>query len=379
MNNHRAPAGVLWFSDCCRDHLPLIGGKNASLGELTKSGIRVPPGFAVTTEVYRRFLANADVEESIWKVLSGLQLGDLASEESASRKIRNLLHSAPLPSPFWYDMLLAYERLSRDCGVPNVPVAVRSSATAEDLPGASFAGLQDTYLWVRGPAAVLEAIVKCWSSLFTQRAISYRIQMGFSHDKVLMSVGIQKMVNARAAGVAFTLNPATGDRSKIAIEGNWGLGESVAQGEITPDEFLVDKVTLEISRRSISTKTIEYVVPPGSDQVQVRQVPEDRRNAPCVSEAEVLEIARLAKRIEKYYGTPQDIEWAVDADLPFPENVVILQSRQETAWSQRKAEPILRPDASVLDHIVANLIVGRRLGPARRQSDKHDGKSDSII
>ncbi len=201
--------------------------------------------------------------------------------------------------------------------------------------------------------------IKCWASLFTSRAISYRLRMGFPHEKVSISVGVQKMVNARAAGVAFTLNPATGDRSKIAIECNWGLGESIAQGEVTPDEFLVDKVTRDILRRTISEKTVEYAVDAVNSRVVRQEVPRERRNLPCVSDEEILEIANLARSIERHYGRPQDIEWAVDNDLPFPNNVIILQSRPETVWSNRQTGPVLQPKASVLEYIVDNLIAGK--------------------
>lgn len=350
---------ILWLKDCSREHLPRVGGKNVGLGEMIQAGVRVPPGFAVTTDTYVSFVEKAGLNKKINEILATVVPGDIESEEKASEEICQLIESAPLPRDKEDAIRSAYFRLSEECSVPDLPVAVRSSATAEDLPGASFAGQQETYLWVRGEDQVVRHTVKCWASLFTSRAISYRLRMGFPHEKVLMSVGVQKMVNARAAGVAFTLNPATGDRSKIAIEGNWGLGESVAQGEVTPDEFLIDKVTRDIVRRTISEKTIEYAVDVANSRVLRQEVPPERRKVPCVTDDELLEIASLARSIERCYGRPQDIEWAVDNDLPFPHNVIILQSRPETVWSVRETGPVLKPRANVLEYIVDNLVAGR--------------------
>ncbi|MCL5266447.1 MAG: phenylphosphate synthase subunit beta [Chloroflexi bacterium] len=352
---------VLWLRDCCRDHLNCVGGKNVCLGEMIQAGIRVPPGLAVTTSAYTRFLDKAGLWKEVDGILSTLVLDDIESEDRVSEEIRQLIESTPLPAQVEDAIHSSYLKLAEECNVPNLPVAVRSSATAEDLPGASFAGQQDTYLWVRGSDEVVKHVTKCWSSLFTSRAISYRTRMGFPHDKVLMSVGVQKMVNARAAGVTFTLNPASGDRSKIAIEGNWGLGESVAQGEVTPDEYLVDKVTWQIVKRVVSEKTVEYMVDAANSRVVCQEIPPERRNLSCVSDEEIIEIARLARIIERFYGRPQDIEWAIDRDLPFPDNVVILQSRNETVWSQKQAKPVLQPRASALEHIVDNLIAGKRV------------------
>jgi pyruvate,water dikinase len=217
---------------------------------------------------------------------------------------------------------------------------VRSSATAEDLPGASFAGQQDTFLWVQGSDEVLEKVKLCMSSLFTPRAISYRIKMGFPHEKVLISVGVQKIVDARAAGVMFTLNPTNGDPSKVVIEGNWGLGETVVSGICNPDKFVVDKVTKEIDRK-VSLKECECIYDPVRRGVIHADTPPDRREIPCIEDQEILELARYAKRVEEYYGCPQDIEWAIDKQKPFPLNIFMVQSRPETIWSQQKKEPVL--------------------------------------
>ncbi len=188
--------------------------------------------------------------------------------------------------------------------------------------------------------------------------------MGFPHEKVLMSVGIQKMVNAKAAGVVFTLNPINGDPSKIVIEANWGLGESVVKGEVTPDRFVVDKVTLEILERTISPKGVEYVVDPKRGRVASVPIPPERQEVQCLGDEEVVELARLGKRVDRHYGRPQDIEWAIDGEFPFPQCVAILQSRAETVWSQKPPKPILEPRADALEYVIHDLL-GRVGTPPR--------------
>src|SRR4030065_187894 len=247
---------------------------------------------------------------------------------------------ASLPKKIEEEISSNYQVLAQVFDVPDLPVAIRSTATAEDLPGASFAGQQDTFLWVKGGDEVLEKIKGCMSSLFTPRAISYRMKMGFPHEKVLMSVGVQKIVDARAAAVMFTLNPVNGDPSKIVIEGNWGLGETVVSGQVNPDKFVVDKVTKEIER-TISQKWTQCIFDPEKGMVCHLDIPHERQELQCIEDQEIHELARYAKRIEEYYGSPQDIEWAIDKDKPFPLNIFLVQSRPETVWSQQKKEPIL--------------------------------------
>jgi len=240
-------------------------------------------------------------------------------------------------------------------------VAVRSSATAEDLPGASFAGQQDTFLWIRGVDHILEHVKKCWSSLFTARAIYYRAKMGFPHDKVEISVGVQKMANAWTAGVMFTLNPATGDPASIAIDANWGFGESVVSGECTPDNFIINKITDDIIKKSIGHKTILYTRDPEHHCVVKQAVPSERTDTQCVIDEDAIKLAQVGKRIEKHYGRAMDIEWAIDKDTPGKAKIMILQSRPETVWSDKKAEPVSQTRASALEHICAGLVAGRRV------------------
>lgn len=341
----------IWLKECNKESSPLVGGKNANLGELINANLRVPPGFAITTKAYKEMvLRQGGIEEKICRILSHVYLEDIDSVNKASEEVCYLIESITLPSQVEKVVESYYRSLGKQCGMDNLPVSVRSSATAEDLPGASFAGQHDTYLWICGQEAVKSKIIKCWSSLFSPRAICYRVKMGFPHEKVSISVGVQKMVNSRTAGVIFTLNPMNGDPSKIFISGSWGFGESVVSGEVTPDEWMVDKVTFEIIKRTISPKLTERVVN-GMGEVTTLDVPPERQEIACLSDEEVMELARLAKCIEKHYGAPQDIEWAIDGDGPFPENVFILQTRPETVFSHREAKPVAESSASALDYL----------------------------
>jgi len=331
---------ILDFEEITKASLPVVGGKNASLGEMLRAGIRVPPGFAVVTDGYLEFITEAGIRDAISNILADVNPDEMASLDNASARIRNLIERAPIPSEIEAAIREGYASLCEKCGAEELSVAVRSSATAEDLPTASFAGQQETYLWIKGSERVVKKVRECWASLFTPRAISYRIKMDFPHEKVLISVGVQKMVNARAAGVMFTLNPVNGDVSKVVIEGSWGLGETVVSGAVTPDRFAVDKVVFEISERTISPKTIECIYDPEKGVTHCK-VSQDRQSIPCIDDQEIKELVRIAKQIEDHYGSPQDIEWAIDRDFPFPENIFIVQSRPETVWSQRPKEPIL--------------------------------------
>ncbi len=330
---------LLNFREVDQRSIPLVGGKNASLGEMIKAGIRVPPGFAVTTDTYLSFVNESGIKDKILDILSGVDSDDVDSLNKAGAEVQNLIGDASISDQVKNAIVAAYSHLCEKCSVEMVPVAVRSSATAEDLPTASFAGQQDTYLWVKGSDQVIENIQSCWASLFTPRAISYRIKNNFPHDKVLISVGVQKMVDSKAAGVMFTLNPTDGDPSKVVIEGSWGLGETVVSGSVNPDKFVIDKVLTEINERAISTKHIECVYNVEKGELVHADVDPKKQCACCLEDQEIKELVRMAKRIEAHYGCPQDIEWAIDRKLPFPENMFIVQSRPETVWSQRGAEP----------------------------------------
>jgi pyruvate,water dikinase len=332
---------ILNFKDADKNSLPLVGGKNASLGEMIKAGIRVPPGFAVTTDGYLGFITDTGIKDKIFDILSNMSPDDVESLNRASAEIQGLINNASLPDEIKTAIAEEYSLLCERCSSEAVPVAVRSSATAEDLPTASFAGQQDTYLWVEGTKKVVDSVQRCWASLFTPRAIDYRNKNDFPHEKVLISVGVQKMVNSRAAGVMFTINPTDGDPSKVVVEGSWGLGETVVGGTVNPDKFVVDKVVLETSEKTISTKHIKCVYDPFKGEVVNVDVEPDMQSKCCLEDKEIKELVKIAREIEKHYGRAMDIEWAIDKDFSFPESVFIVQARPETVWSQREAKSVI--------------------------------------
>ena len=354
---------IVWFERYTAAHRCEVGGKNASLGELTQAGLPVPPGFAVTAAGYAQARDAAGLAGELAGLIAAADPGRPETVAQAGRAAREMVSSMPLPGGLEAEIREAYAELCGRCGQPDVPVAVRSSATCEDLPEASFAGEHDSYLWVRGAGDVLAHARLCWASLFTDRAICYRRDQGYPEDGLAMSVVVQKMVRPRAAGVAFTLNPADGDRSQVAIDASWGFGEAVVSGEVNPDNFLVDKVIGEVGRRTVSHKEIEYRLTDG-DRVERAPVEEARQDIPCLTDAEIRAVAALARRAERHYGCPQDVEWAVEAgpadagpaaaaDDGCP--VLLLQSRPETVWS-RKPRPPASAGGSYMNSIVNTLV-----------------------
>jgi pyruvate, water dikinase len=324
-------AQILWFENYQPEDALVLGGKNASLGTLFGAGLPVPPGFAVSADCYRKALADNGLTGQIDALVAGVDPRDTGSVAAAGQQARALIGSLGMTASLAEAIGAAYARLGEQCGDDALPVAVRSSATCEDQPDASFAGEHDTYLWVRGTDAVADYVLRCWASLFTDRGIAYRLERGYARTSVAMSVGVQQMVRPRAAGVAFTLNPLDGDRSQIAIDASWGFGEAVVSGEVTPDNFLVDKVMGTIGKRTISAKTLEYRLT-ADDTVTAVEVDAERRSVPCLTDDEIAAVARLARRAEKHYRCPQDVEWAIDETTG---DVLLLQSRPETVWSRR--------------------------------------------
>jgi pyruvate,water dikinase len=331
---------VLWFDDVRNTDVHLVGGKNASLGEMISVGLPVPPGFAVTAYSYEKFIQEKNIAEQIYKIINETVTNpnDPKQYDVASKKIRELIEKTSMPKDIENAIRSAYKQLNQRLELKDVFVAVRSSATAEDLPDASFAGQQETFLNVKGPDDLVGKVVKCWSSLFTPRAIFYRTEKGFAHEKVFISVGVQKMVNSGCAGVMFTINPVTGDQNEIVIEGNYGLGETVVSGVVNPDDFVVDKATLKIKDRRIARKTIEYIRDPTTGKTVHLDVPVDKQKVTCITDEEISTLAKLAKRIEGHYEKPMDIEWAIDQDLSFPQNMFIVQARPETVWGSKTME-----------------------------------------
>lgn len=310
-----------------------VGGKCASLGEMTQAGVAVPTGFAVTTDSYVAMLDETGLRAEIQAQLDSTDFDNVPSLERSAQAIQIRFRSHKIPAAVEAAIRDDYAAMGRD-----MPVAVRSSATAEDLPDASFAGQQDTYLWVVGADSVIEHVRDCWASLFTARAMKYRHDHDLGQIDVLMSVAVQKMVNAQTAGVAMTLDPLTGDRTRIVIDASYGLGELVVSGIVTPDNFTVEKVLMEVIDRKVSDKHIELVPDVAAATTVEREVDADRRKAQCLTDAQVIAVAKLAKALERQNKCPQDVEWAFDADLPEGENLVALQSRPETVWSQKPIE-----------------------------------------
>jgi pyruvate, water dikinase len=343
---------VVRLEDVRKDDIPLVGGKCANLGELTAKGIHVPPGFAVTAEAFRRFLEETKIGEVIHKTLgSSNGSKDPKQYEEASEEIRKILESAPMPEDIAGKVRTAYRDLCEKTGDKNVTVAVRSSATSEDLPDASFAGQQDTYLNVTGEDQLVHYVQKCWGSLYTPRAIFYREEKGFPHDKVLISVGVQKMVQSKCSGVAFTLDPINGDPSKIVIESTWGLGEALVAGIVRPDRFIVDKGTMQLIHKEIVPKMIEHIPNDKTGLTMQSDVPVERRNVSSLTDEQVMEVAKVAVDIEDHYHTPQDIEFAVEHGAA-GSSLYIVQTRPETFWSKMKS-----PTGDTGSHIVHRVAV----------------------
>jgi len=353
-----APPLVLRFADVGRDDVPAAGGKGASLGELMRAGIRVPDGFVVTTAAFRSAVAALGLGSRV----AALDPADDTAVAAACAELRSLVEAAPLPPAVAEAVTAGYARLAAECGQHDLPVAVRSSATSEDSADASFAGLQDTYLWVRGADSVPHYVRRCWASLYSVESVSYRLRRGIPETDLAMAVVVQQMVGARSSGVMFTRSPLTGDRSVVAIDASWGLGSAVVSGEVTPDSFVVSKVTGEISRRTVSTKTRWHQPDPGGDGVVEGEVPASLRDVPSVSDEEIAELTAIARRVEAHYGCPQDIEWAVSRTAPPGENILLLQSRPETVWAEKDAaarQKVAIPAARAFDHVF-NLLGGKR-------------------
>jgi pyruvate,water dikinase len=322
---------VLWFKDLGKEDIPLVGGKCANLGELLgKIGVPVPNGFAVSAYAYKFFLEETGANRKIISLLSGMDSSNMESLENGSEKIRRYIESLPMPRDMGKEILQRYKELCKYAGKDKMAVAVRSSATAEDLPGASFAGQQDTFLNVT-EKDLLKSVKKCWSSLFTPRAIVYRKEKGFSHDEVLISVAVQELIFSRSSGVMFTIEPVSGAKDRIVINASWGLGEAVVSGQVTPDEYVVDKKTLQITEKHIAKKE-RQIVSDRKGGTLWAPVPAQLREAQAVSDEEIASLARYAVQIENHYKVPEDIEWAVDDRG----KIFILQARPETIHGAEK-------------------------------------------
>jgi pyruvate,water dikinase len=380
---------IRWFAELSLDDVPLVGGKNASLGELSRAfaavGVRVPPGFAITADAYRLFLHEAHLEQQITVLLQDLNTHDLATLRQRGRQVRQAILAAPWPATLAAAVVTAYDRLSADCHTDAVDVAVRSSATAEDLPDASFAGQQETYLNVQGHAALLDACKRCFASLFTDRAISYRADTGFDHGSIALSIGVQRMVRSDLAtsGVMFSIDTETGFRDAVLINAAYGLGENIVQGTVNPDEYMVFKPTLTqgfrpILQKRLGTKEYKLVYDVGGGKMTRNvPVPLAERARYVLADDDILTLARWACLIEDHYSaqrgcpTPMDMEWAKDG---LTGELFIVQARPETVQARKAPDVLeryhLQQRGSVL---VRGLSIGEKIrhGPVRLIQDVH--------
>lgn len=333
--------------------VPLVGGKGASLGEMLALRLPVPPGFVVTTGAFRHVVAELGLADVAAGQIADLDPDDHDAVEAVTSSLRGQIEGCPLPAGLAQEVTAGFRALAEAQGVPTVPVAVRSSATGEDGLDASFAGLQETFLWVRDEVSLIARLRACWASLYSVESVSYRLQRGIPEEDAAMAVVVQQMVEARSSGVMFTRSPSTGDRSIVAVESAWGLGSAVVSGEVTPDSFTVSKVTGEILRRQISLKSRRHVPDPAGSGVLDEEVPDELRELPSVSDEEIGRLLEFARVVESHYGVAQDVEWAVASGVTAgSDGVHLLQSRPETVWSKREPAPVAAPKARAFDHVI---------------------------
>jgi pyruvate,water dikinase len=355
---------VVWLREAAETPVTLIGGKAESLGRLLADDLNVPDGYVLTTEAYLASRDAAGRTGDMADLLHEAHGHDLDALAEACASVREIVRTVPLAPHVEESVRGAYRTLAERRRDPRLPVAVRSSAVGEDSAEASFAGEHDTYLWVRGDDAVVDAVRCCWASLFTDRAVSYRAEMGLDHLSVAMGVVVQEMVRPTSAGVAFTLNPSDGDRSVVAIDSSWGFGEAVVAGEVTPDSFIIDKVMRTMVSRVVSNKEHELVLGP-DDRLVSAPVSDERRNLASLTDDQALEVARLARIVERRAGCPQDVEWALVDDAAGGWSVVLLQTRPETVWSRLDSGFV--PDGAPGDQLSS--IVSTLVSPLHRQSE----------
>jgi pyruvate, water dikinase len=308
---------------------PLVGGKSASLGELLAAEIPVPPGFAVSTAAFEVFIEDAGLRGRLEDALAHLPPGDVDAIGTASHQISEAMRFAPVPDAIREQIAAGYAELDGE----DPPVAVRSSAIGEDSQDATFAGQQETYLWVQGAEHVCDAVRDCWVSLYSPTAISYRARLG--RTEAAMGVTVQQMVDAEISGVMFTCNPVSGDPSMVAINASWGLGLAVVGGEVTPDDYLVSKVTREVVKEHIHHKHVQYIPDAGGRGAVRASVPDDRAEKRCLDAEALAALVDVGRRIERHFGSPQDVEWAIDHGGA----IYVVQSRPVTTLPKRETKP----------------------------------------
>jgi len=341
--------GILTFEQQSALDLAQVGGKGHGLAVMAQAGIPVAPGFIIAASVHQAYLRQTGLDARLREALARIDRDSLVEREALERDVASWFDDTPMSPELREDVRQGYAELSRALQLPDLAVAVRSSATAEDTADTSFAGEYETYVGLRGADAMEQHVRRCWASVFSARALAYAWKHGIDPIAVHMAVVVQKVVEARAAGVMFTISPTTGDRSRIVIEASYGLGLGVVGGDVTPDRYVVAKIEGHVVNRVLGDKHLEY----GPDGL-ARPVDEARRGEFCLSDAEALSLAKVGKRLERMRNAPQDIEFAIDASLPASDNLVLLQCRPVTVKLPQGAAPedaISRLTASVLSAV----------------------------
>jgi len=320
---------ILWFKEVGSDDIAHVGGKGANLGEMFKAGIPVPNGFIVTAEAYFNFIKLNELENPIKNILKSTNIDDPNQLLSSSNKLKTLITDSKMPTDIARDIMSSYKKICTYAGLKNTPVAVRSSATAEDLPDASFAGQQETYLNVEGESNVVKRVQDCWASIFTPRAIFYREKKHFDHLKVGIAVPIQKMINSEVSGIAFSINPITNNKNEIIIETIWGLGEYIVQGVVTPDQHVVDKTSWEVTDYKKNEQKIQLVR--AKNETKKTSVSEYKQNKKKINDTQAIKLAKIIQKLQDHYKKPQDVEFAIKNN-----NIFIVQTRPITTVISNK-------------------------------------------
>ncbi len=331
---------IYWLKELGTEHNDVVGKKCANLGELTRAGFHVPPGFALSVTAYDRFMKETEVTPLLLDFLKTFKadaenVGDTLKFEAASNELRKIVESIGMPADMEETIKSYYGELCKVTGKENVFVATRSAGPV------SHPGQYETYLNVSGPDDVVRNVIRVWSSTFNTRSVIARARLGLPLHYDPIGVAVLTMVDAKAAGVMFTVNPVNGDESKVALEASFGFGEAVVSGNVTPDRYLVDKITFEIDERVVSDKGTEFAYNPMTKEMEYKELPPDKRKQPCLEDREILELTKIAKKVEAHFGRPQDVEYSISGSLDFPESIFLVQARPESVWGKKKKESVL--------------------------------------
>lgn len=350
---------IKWFKDCYWEDLLSVGGKAARLGNLIRLGFPVPNGFCITTKGFELFL-DSGVGDTIQYLLKDLDPHQTAQCMERSDQIRALILKASFPQELVTVVRDAYLELAQPCSEPNLAVAVRSSATNESLKEYSFAGQQETFLWIKGFLGLKHHIKRCWASLFSPHALNYRLDTGFGNTPFHTAVGVQKMVKAQSSGVLFTLDPLVGDPSKMCLEANWGFGESVVSGTVDPDHYVLDKVSGALLSKRLGSKQNFVTLREQRHVLKSTATPAELASRFCLSDDDLNQLCALGKDIERKTGMAQDIEWVIEGASDRPKSIHILQSRPETLWRRKLDQPLYKRSSHVCGYITQALTHRKR-------------------